>query len=161
MSHAIRIHEHGGPYVLKWEKVAVGAPGPVELKIKQTSIGLNYIDVYMRTGFYPHSSLPFVPGMEGAGVVTEVGDGVRDLKAGRRVAYAAQTGAYAEERLVQADRVVKIPASISDRIAAAIMLKGMTAQYLLRRSYKVGPETTLLFHAAAGGRRLLACHWAP
>src|SRR5262245_39892318 len=160
MSYAIRIHEYGGPEVLKWEKVAVGTPGSGEVKIKQTAIGLNYIDVYMRTGFYPQSSLPFVPGMEGAGVVTEIGDGVRDLKAGRRVAYAAQLGAYAEERLIQADRVVKIPASISDRIAAAIMLKGMTAQYLLRRTYKVGPETTLLFHAAAGGVGLIACQWA-
>jgi NADPH:quinone reductase len=159
MSRAIRIHEYGGPEVLKWEKAGVGAPGPGEVKIKQTAIGLNYIDVYMRTGFYP-SSLPFVPGMEGAGVVTEVGDGVRDLKAGRRVAYAGQIGAYAEERLVPADRVVKIPSNITDRIAAAIMLKGMTAQYLIRRTYKVGPETTLLFHAAAGGVGLIACQWA-
>ena len=98
--------------------------------------------------------------MEGAGVVTDVGDGVRDLKAGRRVAYAGPIGAYAEERLIQADRVVKIPANVSDRIAAAIMLKGMTAQYLVRRTYKVGPETTLLFHAAAGGVGLIACQWA-
>ena len=99
MSHAIRVHEYGGPEVLKWEKVAVGAPGPGEVKIKQTAIGLNYIDVYTRTGLYPQSSLPFVPGMEGAGVVTEVGEGVRDLKVGRRVAYAGSSGAYAEERL--------------------------------------------------------------
>jgi NADPH2:quinone reductase len=160
MSRAIRIHEYGGPEVLKWEKVEAGTPGPGEVKIKQTAIGLNYIDVYMRTGLYPQPSLPFIPGMEGAGIVTEVGEGVRDLKVGRRVAYAGRAGAYAEERVIPADRVVKIPASISDRIAAAIMLKGMTAQYLLRRTYRVGPETTLLFHAAAGGVGLIACQWA-
>jgi NADPH:quinone reductase len=160
MTRAIRIHEYGGPEVLKWEKVGVGAPGPGEVKLRQSAIGLNYIDVYMRTGFYPQPSLPFIPGMEGAGVVTEVGAGVRDLKVGRRVAYAGNIGAYAEERLIAADRVVKIPAGISDRIAAAVMLKGMTAQYLLRRTYKVGPDTTLLLHAAAGGVGLIACQWA-
>jgi NADPH:quinone reductase len=160
MSHAIRIHEYGGPDVLKWEEVEVGAPGPGEIKIKQNAVGLNYIDVYMRTGLYPQSSLPFIPGMEGAGVVTEIGEGVRDLKVGRRVAYAGQSGGYAQERVIQADRVVKIPPGISDEIAAAIMLKGMTAQYLLRRTCKVGPETTLLFHAAAGGVGLIACQWA-
>ena len=160
MTRAIRIHEYGGPEVLKWEKVGVGAPGPGEVKLRQSAIGLNYIDVYMRTGFYPQPSLPFIPGMEGAGVVTEVGAGVRDLKVGRRVAYAGNIGAYAEERLIAADRVIKIPAGISDRIAAAVMLKGMTAQYLLRRTYKVGPDTTLLLHAAAGGVGLIACQWA-
>ena len=160
MTSAIRIHEYGGPDVLKWEKVEVGAPGPGEVKVRQTAIGLNYSDVYMRTGLYPQPTLPFIPGMEGAGVVTAVGEGIRDLKVGRRVAYAGQIGAYAEERLIAADRVVKIAAGVSDQIAAAVMLKGMTAQYLLRRTYKVGRDTTLLFHAAAGGVGLIACQWA-
>jgi NADPH2:quinone reductase len=160
MSHAIRVHEHGGPEVLKWERVIIGAPGPGEVKIKQTAIGLNFIDVYQRSGLYPQSSFPFIPGMEGAGVVTAVGEGVRDLKVGRRVAYAGPASAYAEQRLIPADRVVKIPAGISDETAAAIMLKGMTAQYLLRRTYKVDRDTTLLFHAAAGGVGLIACQWA-
>ena len=151
---------YGGPEVLKWEKVEVGDPGPGEVKIRQTAIGLNFIDVYVRTGLYAQPSFPFIPGMEGAGVVTAVGEGVRDLKVGRHVAYAGPIGAYAEERLIAADRVVKIPAGISDETAAAIMLKGMTAQYLLRRTYKVGADTTLLFHAASGGVGLIACQWA-
>jgi NADPH2:quinone reductase len=160
MTHAIRVHDYGGPEVLKWEAVEVGPPGPGEVKIKQTAVGLNYIDVYLRTGLYPQPSFPFVPGMEGAGVVTQVGEGVRDLKVGRHVAYAGPPGAYAEERLIAADRVVKIPSGIDDQTAASIMLKGMTAQYLLRRTYKVGRDTTLLFHAAAGGVGLIACQWA-
>ena len=160
MSRAIRVHDYGGAEVLKWDEVEVGAPGPGEVKVRQTAIGLNFIDVYMRTGFYPQPSFPFIPGMEGAGVVTAVGEGVRDLKVGRHVAYAGLVGAYAQERLIAADRVVKIPAGISDKVAAAVMLKGMTAQYLLRRTYKVGRETTLLFHAAAGGVGLIACQWA-
>ena len=160
MTHAIRVHEYGGPEVLKWEQVAVGDPGPGEVKIKQTAIGLNFIDVYQRSGLYPQPSLPFIPGMEGAGVVVGVGEGVRDLKVGRHVAYAGPIGAYAEERLIAADRVVKIPAGITDETAAAVMLKGMTAQYLLRRTYKVDCDTTLLFHAAAGGVGLIACPWA-
>ena len=138
MTHAIRVHEYGGPEVLKWEQVAVGDPGPGEVKIKQTAIGLNFIDVYQRSGLYPQPSLPFIPGMEGAGVVVGVGEGVRDLKVGRHVAYAGPIGAY----------------------AAGMMLKGMTAQYLLRRTYKVDCDTTLLFHAAAGGVGLIACQWA-
>jgi NADPH2:quinone reductase len=160
MTHAIRVHRYGGPEVLKWEEVEVGDPGPGQVRIRQTAVGLNYIDIYVRTGLYPQPSLPFVPGQEGAGVVTAVGDGVRDLKVGKRVAYAGPIGAYAEERLIAADRVVKVPNGIEDRVAACIMLKGMTAQYLLRRTYKVGPETTLLFHAAAGGLGLIACQWA-
>jgi NADPH2:quinone reductase len=160
MTHAIRVHEYGGPEVLKWEQVAVGDPSPGEVKIKQTAIGLNFIDVYQRSGLYPQPSLPFIPGMEGAGVVVGVGEGVRDLKVGRHVAYAGPIGAYAEERLIAADRVVKIPAGITDETAAAVMLKGMTAQYLLRRTYKVDCDTTLLFHAAAGGVGLIACQWA-
>jgi len=160
MTHAIRVHRYGGPEVLQWEEVEVGDPGPGQVRIRQTAVGLNYIDIYVRTGLYPQSCLPFVPGQEGAGVVTAVGDGVRDLKVGKRVAYAGPIGAYAEERLIAADRVVKLPNGIEDRVAACIMLKGMTAQYLLRRTYKVGPGTTLLFHAAAGGLGLIACQWA-
>jgi len=160
MTKAIRVHEYGGPEVLTWEEVEVGPPGPGEVRIKQTAVGLNFIDVYGRTGLYPQDALPFIPGMEGAGVVTAVGEGVRDLKVGRRVAYAGPIGAYAEERLIAADRVVRIPDGVDDETAAAIMLKGMTAQYLLRRTYKVGPETTLLFHAAAGGVGTIACQWA-
>jgi NADPH2:quinone reductase len=160
MTQAIRVHAYGGPEVLQWEAVEIGPPGPGEVRIKQTAIGLNYIDVYSRTGFYPQASLPFIPGMEGAGVISALGEGVKDLKVGMRVAYAGPIGAYAEERLIAADRVVKLPSSISDEIAASLMLKGMTAQYLLRRTYIVGPKTTLLFHAAAGGVGLITCQWA-
>ena len=160
MTQAIRVHAYGGPEILKWEKVEVGEPGPGEVRIKQMAIGLNYVDVYSRTGFYPQASLPFIPGIEGAGVVTALGEGVKELKVGRRVAYAGPIGAYAEERLIAADRVVRLPAALSDEVAASIMLKGMTAQYLLRRTYQVGPQTTLLFHAAAGGVGLIACQWA-
>ena len=160
MTHAIRVHDYGGPEVLRWEEVEIGEPGPGQVRIRQTAVGLNFIDIYGRTGLYPQPSFPFIPGMEGAGVVTAVGEGVRDLKPGRRVAYAGQIGAYAEERLIAAERVVKLPDTIDDRVAAAIMLQGMTARYLLRRTYKVGPGTTLLFHAAAGGVGLIACQWA-
>jgi len=160
MTHAIRVHDYGGPEALKWDEVEVGEPGPGEVKISQTAIGLNYIDVYHRTGLYPQPSLPFILGMEGAGVVTAVGEDVTDLKVGRRVAYTGEIGAYVEERLLAADRVVRLPDAISDEIAASVMLKGLTAQFLLRRTYKVGPETTLLFHAAAGGVGLIACQWA-
>ena len=160
MTQAIRVHEYGDPEVLTWEEVEVGDPGPGQIRIKQTAVGLNYIDVYGRTGLYPQDVLPFIPGMAGAGVVTAVGEGVRDLKIGRRVAYAGPIGAYAEERLIAADRVVRIPEGVSDETAAAVMLKGMTAQYLLRRTYKVGSDTTLLFHAAAGGVGMIACQWA-
>ena len=160
MTHAIRVHAYGGPEVLQWEEVEIGPPGPDEVRIKQTAVGLNYIDVYSRTGYYPQASLPFIPGMEGAGVITAIGEGVKDFKVGMRVAYAGPIGAYAEERLIAADRVVRLPSGISDEVAASTMLKGMTAQYLLRRTYMVGPKTTLLFHAAAGGVGLIACQWA-
>jgi NADPH2:quinone reductase len=159
-THVIRVHKYGGPDVFKWEEADIGEPGPGEIRIKQTAIGLNFIDAYMRSGLYPQDQLPFVPGTEGAGVVTALGEGVRTLKVGRRVAYAGQLGAYAEERLIPADRVVRIPDSVSDETAAAVMLKGMTAQYLLRQIFKVGPKTTLLFHAAAGGVGTIACQWA-
>jgi len=160
MTHAIRVHAYGGPEVLKWEEVEVGAPGPGQVRLKQEAVGLNYIDVYVRTGFYQQPSLPFIPGMEAAGIVTAVGGGVSEVKIGDRVAYAGPIGAYAQERLIAADRVVKIPEGISTEEAAAMMLQGMTAEYLLRRTYRVGPETTLLFHAAAGGVGLIACQWA-
>jgi NADPH2:quinone reductase len=160
MTRAIRVHTYGGPEVLQWEEVEVGAPGPGEVRVRQTAVGLNFLDVYMRTGLYPQDALPFIPGSEAAGVVTAIGEGVRDLKVGRRVAYAGPGGAYAEERLIAADRVVKLPDAIDDQTAAAVMLKGMTAQYLLRQVYKVGPKTTVLFHAAAGGVGLIACQWA-
>jgi NADPH2:quinone reductase len=160
MTHAIRVHRYGGPEVLHFEEVEVGDPGPGQVRIRQMAVGLNFIDVYGRTGLYAQPSLPFIPGMEAAGVVTAIGEGVRDLKVGRRVAYAGEIGAYTEERLVTADRVVEVPDNINDQLAASIMLKGMTAQYLLRRTYKVGAKTTLLFHAAAGGVGLIACQWA-
>jgi NADPH2:quinone reductase len=160
MADAIRVHQYGGPEALKHESVDVGAPGPGQVKLKQHAIGVNFIDVYQRTGLYPQPSLSFTPGNEGAGEVTAVGEGVTDLKVGDRVAYAGAIGAYAGERLAPADKLVRLPASIPYETAAAMMLQGMTVQYLLRRTYKVGPETTLLLHAAAGGVGLIACQWA-
>lgn len=160
MAHTIRIHENGGPEVLKWEAVDVGEPGPGEARIRQTAIGLNYIDVYHRTGLYKLAALPAVIGMEGAGRVEAVGPGVTDVKVGDRVAYGTVLGGYAEERLIPADRLVKLPDDISDVTAAAIMLQGMTARYLLRETYRVTPETVMLFHAAAGGVGLIVCQWA-
>ncbi|ODR98701.1 quinone oxidoreductase [Methyloceanibacter methanicus] len=160
MTHVIRVHDYGGPDVLEWEEAEIGDPGPGEIRIEQTAIGLNFIDAYMRSGLYPQDALPFIPGTEGAGIVTALGEGVRTLKVGRGVAYAGQVGSYAQERLIDADRVVRIPDGVSDEVAAAVMLKGMTAQYLLRQIFKVGPKTTLLFHAAAGGVGTIACQWA-
>ncbi len=161
MPRAIRIHQTGGPEAMRWEDVEVGAPGPGEIRIRHEAVGLNYIDVYFRTGLYPAPSLPFSPGMEGAGVVEAVGEGVDSPVAGDRVAYAAPpVGAYAEVRLMPADRVVKIPAGIDSRHAAAMMLQGMTVEYLLRRTCPVRPGDTILFHAAAGGVGLIACQWA-
>ena len=161
MAGAIRIHETGDADVLRYEMVEVGDPGPGEVRLTQSAIGLNFIDVYFRTGLYPAPGLPFTPGLEGAGVVDAVGEGVGDLKAGDRVAYAAPPiGAYADQRLMPADRLVKIPDGVSDEQAAAMMLKGLTAQYLLRRTFRVEPGQTILFHAAAGGVGLIACQWA-
>ena len=160
MTHAIRIHEHGGPEVMKWEAIDVGSPGEKELRVRHTAVGLNYIDTYHRTGLYK-IALPSVIGREGAGVVEAVGTGVTDIKVGDRVAYAsAPIGSYAEARLIAADRVVKIPDAVSDQQAASMMLKGMTAQYLIRRSHVVKPGDTILFHAAAGGVGLILCQWA-
>jgi len=160
MAHAIRVHKYGGPEVLQLDEIEVGAPAQGQVKLKQHAIGLNFIDVYLRTGLYPQPSFPFVPGMEGAGEVTAVGPGVTELKVGDRVAYAGAVGGYASERLIAADRVVKIPDGIDYKTAAGMMLQGMTVRYLLRKTYKVGAGTTLLMHAAAGGIGLIACQWA-
>jgi NADPH2:quinone reductase len=160
MSFAIRVHEYGGPEAMKWEEIEVPAPGPGQAKIRHHYAGLNFIDVYHRTGLYPQPSLPFVLGAEGAGEVIEVGPDVSWLKPGDRVAYASIIGAYAEERLIPADRLVKLPDGIDTKIAAAMMLQGMTVQYLIRRTYEVGPGTLVLFHAAAGGVGLIASQWA-
>jgi NADPH:quinone reductase len=159
MVHAIRIHQPGGPEVMKWEDVDVGAPGPGQVRLKQHAIGVNYIDIYQRSGLYKMPT-PFVAGSEGAGEVVAVGSGVTDFKVGDRGAYAGAMGGYAEERLIPADRLVKLPASIDYKTGAAMMLQGMTVRYLLRETYKVGPNTTLLLHAAAGGIGLIACQWA-
>ena len=161
MTHAICIHQNGGPDVLRWEALDVPAPGPGEVRLRQTAVGLNYIDVYFRTGLYAAPTLPFTPGLEGAGVVEATGEGVATLKVGDRVAYAsAPIGAYAEVRLMPADRLVKVPDGISDQQAAAMMLQGMTTQYLVRRTYKVQAGETILVHAAAGGVGLMLCQWA-
>jgi NADPH2:quinone reductase len=160
MSHAIRVHEYGGPEVLKWEEVDVPAPGPGQAKIRQHSVGLNFIDVYHRTGLYKQPQLPFVLGTEAAGEVLEVGAGVTDIKPGDRVAYASVIGAYAEERLISAERLVPLPDNIAYKTAAAMMLQGMTVQYLLRRTFEVKPGTVMLLHAAAGGVGLIATQWA-
>lgn len=159
MTHAIRVHQPGGPEALVYEAVEVGAPGPGEALVRQTAIGFNFIDIYHRSGLYPVPT-PFVPGSEGAGVVEAVGPDVTDVAVGDRVAYSIPLGGYAEKRLAPADRLVKIPDGISDETAAAMMLKGMTASYLLRRTYPVGAGTALLFHAAAGGVGLIAGQWA-
>jgi NADPH:quinone reductase len=159
MSHAIRIHEHGGPEVLRWEDVPVPDPGPGEARIRQRAVGVNFIDVYHRTGLYP-LSLPAVLGSEAAGVVEAVGRGVTTVSVGDRVAYAGLPGAYAEGRTVPAERLVKLPDGIGDELAAAVMLKGMTAEYLLRRTHRVAPGESIVFHAAAGGVGQIACQWA-
>ena len=160
MTHAIRIHAFGGPEAMKWEEVTIGAPAANEVLLKATAIGLNYIDTYHRSGLYK-IPLPSVLGREGAGVVEAVGISVTDLKVGDRVAYAAAPiGAYAEARLMPADKLIKIPAGVSDSQAASMMLKGMTAQYLIRRIHQVKPGDTILMHAAAGGVGLILCQWA-
>ncbi len=159
MPHAIRIHETGGPEKMMWEEVPVGSPGPGEVRVRNTAVGLNFIDVYHRTGLYPNT-LPLTLGMEGAGVVEAVGPKVKEFKVGDRVAYANPIGSYAEVCIRPVARLVKIPTGIDDKIAAAIMLKGMTAWYLLRRTYKVKKGDTILMHAAAGGVGLILCQWA-
>ena len=159
MPHAIVIHETGGPEVLKWEPVEVGEPGPGQVRLRQHAAGLNFIDVYHRTGLYPQP-LPFTPGVEGAGVVESVGQDVDNVKAGDRVAYAGPIGGYAEARLIDADRLVKLPDDIGFEEAAAMMLQGMTARMLLRSVYPVAAGDTILVHAAAGGVGLILCQWA-
>ncbi len=160
MSYAIRIHEVGGPAVLRWEKVGAGETAPNEARVRHEAVGLNFIDIYHRTGLYP-LPLPSGIGLEGAGVVEAVGSAVTEVKVGDRVAYAGgPIGAYAEVRNIPADRLVKLPDAIDGKTAAAMMLQGMTAQYLLRRTYRVQPGDTILIQAAAGGVGLIVCQWA-
>lgn len=157
---AVRIHETGGPEVMKLEEVELGAPGPGEALVRHTVIGVNFIDTYFRSGLYKApQGLPFTPGAEAAGVVTAVGPGVADLKPGDRVVYSGAVGAYCEQRVMPADRLVPIPDGVEDRVAAACLLKGMTVQYLLRRTFRVEPRHTVLFHAGAGGVGLIAGQW--
>src|ERR1700755_1597277 len=160
MTHAIRFHKPGGPEVLVWEEVNVGKPGPGEARIRHTAVGLNFVDIYNRSGLYP-AQLPSGLGGEGAGVVEEVGAGVTDLKPGDRVAYGnGPLGAYAEARLIPADRLIKLPDGIDDKTAAAMMLKGLTVQYLIRQTYRIKSGETILLHAAAGGVGLILGQWA-
>ena len=158
-THGIRIHRHGGPEELKFEEFDLPAVGPGQVLLRHTAVGLNFIDVYQRTGLYPQT-MPFIPGSEAAGVVEEVGEGVTLVAVGDRVAYAGVTGGYVERRVMAADRLVKIPAGVDDQTAAAMMLQGMTVQYLIRRTYRVQSGDTILIHAAAGGIGLILCQWA-
>ncbi len=161
MVKAIRVHKTGGPEVLLWEEYDPGQPGPSEVLLRQEVIGLNFIDVYHRTGLYPLPSLPATPGMEGAGIVEAIGEGVTEVEVGNRVAYAGlPPGAYAETRIMPADRLVKLPESISTRQAAAMMLQGMTSRYLIRSCHEVKEGDSILIHAAAGGVGLIVCQWA-
>jgi NADPH2:quinone reductase len=155
----MRVYEYGGPEKLRWEQVQVGAPGEGQVLVRNTAVGLNFVDTYQRSGLY-QTPLPFTPGSEGAGVVEAVGPKVKELKVGDRVAYSSPIGAYAEVLLRPAERLVKIPAGIDDKTAAAMMLKGLTAQYLLRRTYRVKKGDTILMHAAAGGVGQILCQWA-
>jgi NADPH:quinone reductase len=161
MVAAVRVHKHGGPEVLTYDEVEVPAPGQGQIRVKQKACGVNYIDTYFRMGMYPSPvGMPFVAGNEGAGEVVAVGPGVTDIKVGDRVAYVVPLGAYAAERLLPADRAVKLPDNITFEQAAGMMLKGMTAQYLVNRTFKVEKGTTVLMHAAAGGVGLILCQWA-
>src|SRR5687768_5379789 len=160
MAKAIQVHAHGGPEVLRFENVTTPRPGPGQAVVRHRAIGVNFIDVYFRTGLYAAPQMPFTPGNEGAGEVVAVGEGVTEFKVGDRVAYAMAIGSYAEERVIDVKWLVRIPDGIDDATAAAMMLKVMTAQYLLRRTFPVKPGHTILFHAAAGGVGLIACQWA-
>lgn len=161
MTKAIRISTYGGPEVMALVDVDIAAPGPGEARIRQTACALNYIDVYMRTGLYKLPTMPAGLGLEAAGVVEAVGTDVTDVKVGDRVAYVTQPpGAYAQARVLPVDRIVKLPDSIADKTAAGMMLKGLTAQYLLNRTYQVKAGDTILMHAAAGGVGLIVCQWA-
>jgi NADPH2:quinone reductase len=159
MPHAIRVHEFGGPDVLKWEAIDVRDPRPNEVKLRHTAIGLNFVEVMQRRGRFPFR-LPFVPGNEGAGIVEAVGSDVTEFRTGDRVAYAPVPGAYSEVRVIAADRLVRIPDDISDKQAAAMLLQGMTAQYLLRQIHPVTKSDVVLVQAAAGGMGLFLCQWA-
>jgi NADPH2:quinone reductase len=159
--HAVRIHEHGGPEVLRYEEVEVGRPGPGEARVRHSAIGLNFTDIHFRTGRYPLRELPHVIGMEAAGVVEEVGPGVTEVRVGERVAYAAEKPrAYAQATVMPVTRLIGLPDFIDDETAAAAILKGLTAQYLLRGAYPVKAGETILVHAAAGGVGLIMCQWA-
>jgi NADPH2:quinone reductase len=158
MSRAIRFHQTGGPEVLQWDEVAVGAPGPGEAQVRHAACGVNFVDCYQRSGLY-QMPLPFIAGNEGAGVVEAVGPGVTAVKPGDRVAYAMAPGSYCELRNLAADRLCLLPEGLSFEQGAAMMLKGMTVQYLIRRTHRVEPGETVLFHAAAGGVGLIACQW--
>jgi NADPH2:quinone reductase len=160
MIKAIRIHSNGGPEVMKWEDVPNPEPGQGEALIKQEAAGLNYIDVYFRSGLYKAPTMPLIIGQEGAGTVVAVGPGVNTVKPGDRVAYAGALGGYATQRVIASDRLVKLPDAISFNTAAAMMLQGMTAQYLVRRTYPVKAGDTIVVHAAAGGVGLILCQWA-
>ncbi len=160
MVAAVRVHKTGGPEVLTYEDVEVPAPGAGQIRIKQHASGVNFIDTYFRSGLYPAPSMPFVSGNEGAGEVVALGSGVTDFKVGDRVGYVAPLGAYSEERVLQADRAVKIPDAISYEEAAGMMLKGMTAEYLVQRTFKVQKGHNVLIHAAAGGVGLILGQWA-
>ena len=161
MTKAIRIHAYGGPEVMKWEDVPTPEPGPGEALVKQEAVGVNYIDVYFRTGLYKAPSMPVILGLEGAGTVASVGEGVTEVAPGDRVAYAGGAiGAYAMQRVIAADRLVKLPDSIDFRTAAAMMLQGLTAQYLIRSTHRLKPGETIVVHAAAGGVGLILCQWA-
>jgi len=157
---AIRVHRHGGPEVLTLEDIDIGQPGPGEIRVRNRAIGLNFVDAYFRSGAYVPPALPFVPGNEGAGLVVAVGQGVTDFAPGDRVAHVDTLGGYAEERIVPARLAVRLPDTIDDETAAAMLLKGLTAQYLLRRTVRVGPGDTILVHAAAGGVGLILVQWA-
>jgi NADPH2:quinone reductase len=159
MTTAIRVHETGGPEVMRSEAVAVGDPGPGEVRLRHTAIGVNFIDTYFRTGLYK-TQLPFIPGNEAAGVVEAVGDGVTEFRPGDRVAYIWGPGTYVQERVVPAAKLVPVPDGVSDEVAAAVLLKGLTAQYLLNRTFKVEAGHEILIHAAAGGVGLIAGQWA-
>ena len=161
MPKAIVAHQTGGPEVLSYEDIEVGAPAAGEVLIAHTAIGVNFLDTYYRSGVYPwKGAYPIIPGSEGSGRILAVGEGVEDVKVGDRIAYTVPTGAYTEQRLLPADRVVKLPEAVDDKVAAAIILKGLTVQYLLFRTFRVKPGQTILFHAAAGGVGLLAGQWA-
>lgn len=158
MAKAVRFHKQGGPEVLQIDDVAVGEPGPGQVRLRHTAVGVNFLDTYQRSGLYP-MPLPSTAGNEGAGVIEAVGAGVTDLKAGDRVCYTGLVGAYCEQRLLPADRMVKLPAGISDEQAASMLLKGLTVHYLIHSTYAVKSGETVLWHAAAGGVGLIACQW--